>query len=54
MRPIWIHGGLKYMFKYMSDKDKILKDLYYNESSYQSCSILYKEAKEKDNTITLN
>ena len=42
------------MFKYMSDKDKILKDLYYNESGYQSINNLYKEAKEKDNTITLN
>jgi hypothetical protein len=47
MRPIWIYGGLKYMFKYMSDKDKILKDLYYNESGYQSISNLYKEAKER-------
>ena len=42
------------MFKYMSDKDKILKDLYYNESGYQSINNLYKEAKEKDKTITLN
>ena len=42
------------MFTYMSDKDKILEDLYYNESGYQSINNLYKEAKEKDNTITLN
>ena len=42
------------MFKYMSDKDKILKDLYYNETCYQSINNLYKEAKEKDTTITLN
>jgi len=54
MRPIWIYGGLKYMFNYMSDKDKILKDLYYNDSGYQSINNLCKEAKEKDNTITLN
>ena len=47
MRPIWIYGGLKYMFKYMSDKDKILKDLYYNESGYQSINNLYKEAKKR-------
>ena len=38
----------------MSDKDKILADLYYNESGYQSINNLYTEAKEKDNTITLN
>ena len=38
----------------MSDKDKILKDLYYNELGYQSINNLYKEAKEKDNTITSN
>ena len=53
MRPIWIYGGLIYMFKYMSDKDKILKGLNYNESGYQSISNVYKEATEEDNTITL-
>ena len=42
------------MFKYMSDKDKILNDLQYNESGYQSINNSYTEAKEKDNTITLN
>ena len=47
MRPFWIYEGLKFMFKYMSDKDKILPDLYYNESGYQSINNLYKEAKEK-------
>ena len=38
---------IKTMFKYMYDKDKILKDLYYNESGSQSINNLYKEAKEK-------
>ena len=38
----------------MSDKDKILKDLYYNESGYQSINNLYKEAKEKDKSIAFN
>ena len=42
------------MFKYMSDKDKILKDLYYNESVINLSNNSYREAKEKDNTITLN
>ena len=35
----------------MSDKDKLLKDLYYKESGYQSINNVYKEAKAKDNTI---
>jgi hypothetical protein len=47
MRPIWIYGGLIYILKYMYDKDKLLKDLYYNESGYQSINNLYTEAKEK-------
>ena len=51
MRPIWIDGGLIYLFKYMSDKDKLLKDLYYNESGCQSRNNLYKEAE--NNTINI-
>ena len=42
------------MFTYMGDKGKLLKDLQFHESGYQSINNLYKEAKEKDNTITLN
>ena len=38
----------------MSDKDSLLKKLYYNELGYQSINNLYKEAKKEDNTMTLN
>ena len=38
----------------MSEKDSLLKKLYYNELGYQSINNLYKEAKKEDNTMTLN
>ena len=38
---------LEQKIKYMYDNDKILKDLYYSESGYQSINNVYKEAKEK-------
>ena len=38
----------------MSDKDSLLKRLYYNELGYQSINNLYKEAKKEDNNMTLN
>ena len=31
----------------MSDKDSLLKKLYYNELGYQSINNLYKEAKQR-------
>ena len=44
----------KYIFKikfqhpiYMSDKDSLLKKLYYNELGYQSINNLYKETKRR-------
>ena len=54
MRTIWLYVRIIYMFVYMGDKDKLSKELYFNESGYESINNLYKEAKEKDNTITLN
>ena len=36
-----------------TDKDELLKNLYYNELGYQSISHLFKEAKKINKDITL-
>ena len=54
MYTIWLYARLKCLFNYMSDKDKLLKQLYVQEEGYQSISNLYKEAKAKDKTTTLS
>jgi hypothetical protein len=43
--------SLNYNIK-MENKNKLLKSLYYDQSGFQSIAKLYKEAKQKDNTIT--
>jgi hypothetical protein len=37
----------------MSEKDEVIKNLYYDRSGHQSIQKTYQEAKQKDNTITL-
>jgi hypothetical protein len=37
----------------MSDKDEVIKNIYYDRSGYQSIQKTYEEAKKKDNTITI-
>ena len=36
------------------DKNNVLNKLYFDPSGFQSQQRLYKEAKQKDNTITMN
>ena len=38
----------------MTDKDLMIKILYYNELGYQSTNNLYNEAKQEHNEITLS
>ena len=38
----------------MSDKDSLVKRLYYNEFGYQSINNLFEEAKQGDNSMDLN
>ena len=38
----------------MSEKDEIISKIYYDRSGYGSILKTYKDAKEKDNTITLD
>ena len=38
----------------MTDSDKIIRQVYYNESGFGSIAETYKEAREILNTITLN
>ena len=37
----------------MSDKDEVIKNIYYDRSGYQSIQKTYEEAINKDNTITI-
>ena len=37
----------------MSDKDEIIKKTYYDRSGYGSIQKTYQDAKNRDNTITL-
>ena len=36
----------------MSEKDEVIKNIYYDRSGYQSIQKTYQEAKQKDDTIT--
>jgi hypothetical protein len=38
----------------MTDKDKIIRQVYYHESGFGSIAETYKDAKKRLNTITLN
>ena len=37
----------------MSEKDEVIKNIYYDRAGYQSFQKTYEEAKKKDNTITI-